>query len=243
VQQELPWPTYKAAIQEGARTLQQQRRGSVQEPDFDRFWVKLLQQGGWWDEGQRAASTAPAPSLQSVVSGWRPAQFDGTEQDYPYHLVVFPHNTLGAGEAAHLPWLQATPDPLTSATWQTWVEINPKLAKEKGLREGDIVTLTSPRGSVEVPVYVSPAAPPNVLAVPLGQGHTGYGRWAERRGVNPMQILAPLADAATGALAYGATRVRMTATGRRISLPKFEGTVPAYQVPGHEVVPVTRGDT
>jgi hypothetical protein len=43
-------------------------------------------------------------------------------------------------------------------------------------------------------------------------------------------------DEATGALAYAATRVRLVKTGRRMPLPKFEGTVPAYQLPDHPVI-------
>ena len=89
-------------------------------------------------------------------------------------------------------------------------------------------------------MYVSPAAPPEVVAIPLGQGHAGFGRWADGRGVNPLNLLAPLADAATGALAYGSTRVRLTRTGRHMALPKFEGIAPARQLPGQEVVKVTR---
>jgi anaerobic selenocysteine-containing dehydrogenase len=158
--------------------------------------------------------------------------------------VLFPHNTLGTGETAHLPWLQATPDPMTSITWQTWVEVNPRKAAELGLHEGDVVTLESPNGRIDVPVYVNPAASPTVLAVPMGQGHTQGGRWATRdhgvRGANPLDLLAPLADATSGALAYGATRVRLISTGRRISTSKLEGNQPPYQVEDSDVAKVTR---
>ncbi len=75
--------------------------------------------------------------------------------------------------------------------------------------------------------------------MPLGQGHTAYGRWAEHRGVNPLALLPPLVDEATGAPAYAATRARLVKTGRRQAVPKFEGTVPAYQLPGQEVLQVT----
>jgi hypothetical protein len=75
--------------------------------------------------------------------------------------------------------------------------------------------------------------------MPLGQGHEQSGRWAARRGANPLALVAPFADEATGALAYGATRARLVATGRRLTLPKLEGTVPAYQLPGARVLEVT----
>src|SRR5690606_20912370 len=145
----------------------------------------------------------------------------------------------GDGHAAHLPWLQAAPDPVTSVTWQTWIELNPRTAAELGVREGDLVAVDTPAGQAVAPVYVNPAAPPDVLGIPLGQGHAGYGRWAAGRGVNPLDLLAPLVDEATGALAYAATRARLVPVGRRISLPKLEGSVPAYQLPDAQVLKVT----
>jgi anaerobic selenocysteine-containing dehydrogenase len=241
VRQALPWPTFRDLLREGAQALQQQGRGSVRAPDLERFWVQLLQRGGWWDE---AATTPGAPSQPpagaALAAAVRPAQFAGAEPDFPFHLLVFPHHTLGAGETAHLPWLQATPDPVTTVVWQTWVEVNPQVAARLDLSEGDIVAVESPQGRVEVPVYVNPAAPPTVLSMPLGQGHTAYGRWAERRGVNPLTLVAPLVDEATGTLAYAATRARLVKTGRKIRLPKFEGTVPARELPGEDVLQVTR---
>jgi anaerobic selenocysteine-containing dehydrogenase len=219
----VPWQTQKEAVREAVRPLLSERRGSVRETDFERFWVRLLQQGGWWDEAQTGNGSATTGRIGQVPA----AQFAGDEQQFPFHLIPFVHNTLGSGEGAHLPWMQATPDPMTTVTWQSWVEINPGVADQMRLREGDVVAIETPQGRIEVPVYVSPAAAPNVLAVPMGQGHKGYGRWAERRGANPISILAPLTDQATGALAYGATRARLVATGRHISVPKYEGTAHA----------------
>jgi hypothetical protein len=57
-----------------------------------------------------------------------------------------------------------------------------------------------------------------------------------------MDLLAPVVDQATGALAYGATRVRLRTTGRHITVPKFEGMVVATQLPGAPVIEVTRGE-
>ena len=124
-------------------------------------------------------------------------------------------------------------------TWQSWVELNPRTAGELGIVEGDVVAVETPAGRAELTVYVSPAAPPDVLGIPLGQGHTGYGRWARGRGANPLDLLSPLVDEATGALAYAATRARLVPLWRRTRLPKLEGTVPAYQIPDAEVLKVT----
>jgi anaerobic selenocysteine-containing dehydrogenase len=234
--QALPWVTYKDLLQDQLQQLQHVTTGSIKAGTSQQFWTELLRHGGWWDTSATPATalTAAPPSLSALPE----AQFDGDAQTYPFYLLPFVHNTLGTGERAHLPWLQAAPDPVTSITWQTWVEVNPRLADSLGVTEGDIVTLRSTHGSIDVPVYVHPAAPPEVLAVPLGQGHSGFGRWADGRGANVLQLLAPLADSATGALAYGSTRVNLAKTGRSVALPKFEGEAPARQLPGQEVIQV-----
>ena len=230
----LSWPTFRDVLRDGASGLRQLGQAAGAE----QFWTQLLQHGGWWDPDAPAASPLSA-SGAAVPASLPDPEFDGDSGTYPFVLAPFAHNTLGAGQTAHLPWLQAAPDPITSVTWQSWVEINAGVAARLGVAEGDMLAVESPRGRVEVPAYISPAAPPEVLAMPLGQGHAGFGRWANGRGANPLALVAPLADTATGALAYGSTRVRLSKTGRRMPLPKFEGSAPARQLPGQEVLQVT----
>jgi hypothetical protein len=56
-----------------------------------------------------------------------------------------------------------------------------------------------------------------------------------------LRILGATTDPDTGALAWGATRVNITYTGKRSRVPKFEGTVEARAIEGVPVVRVTRG--
>jgi len=76
------------------------------------------------------------------------------------------------------------------------------------------VSVTSPYGHVEAPLILSPGMRPDLVAGPMGQGHDAYGRYAARRGINPVAILAPLFDEESGTLATAATRVRVEGTGR-----------------------------
>jgi hypothetical protein len=46
--------------------------------------------------------------------------------------------------------------------------------------------------------------------MPVGQGHDRFTRYASGRGANPLAILAPVTEAATGQLAWSATRVKVT---------------------------------
>jgi anaerobic selenocysteine-containing dehydrogenase len=239
----LPGETFRDILQDGARKLFELGRGSVQASDARAFWNGVLQRGGWWDTEARSTDAAPAPSRIADVA--EPA-FDSSDTGaFPFHLVPFASTSLGDGGGAHLPWLQATPDPLTTATWSTWVEINSSVAEKMGIREGDVIKVTSPYGEIEALAFPHPAAPTDVVSIPVGQGHLDYGRYAKGRGANVLSILSPeISDSVTGALAWAATRVRIEKTGGWVRLPKFEGTTPEPpRDEEHHIVEITAEDT
>lgn len=103
---------------------------------------------------------------------------------HPLTLLCYEHAALGSGDAANLPALQELPDPLTSVVWGSWVEMNPKTAASLGVSDGDLVEVTTEHGSVRAPAVLYPAIRPEVIAMPYGQGHTAYGRYASGRGPN-----------------------------------------------------------
>jgi molybdopterin-containing oxidoreductase family iron-sulfur binding subunit len=57
----------------------------------------------------------------------------------------------------------------------------------------------------------------DVVAIPLGQGHTSYGRYAKGRGVNPLALLAPAQDAASGAVAYLSVKAKAEKSAAKVS--------------------------
>lgn len=229
----LPWGSQEEATKALAVQLRQLSGGSVPGANDKEFLINLQAQGGWWSEQLRGSAKTPTTSVTSP----REAEFSGDTGQYPYVLLPYPLHTLGYGEFAHLPWLQALPEPISTNVWQTWLEVAQRTADELQLATGDVVRLTTPQGTVELPVYVNPAAQPGVIAIPFGQGHTAYGRYAEGRGVNPLTIVAPQTDPDTGTLAWSATRCRIEKTGRRMRLARFEGNVPAFQL---EEFPIVR---
>src|SRR5262249_3029738 len=141
---------------------------------------------------------------------------------YPFYLHIFMNDLLSDGRGASQPWLQGSPDGMTTLSWQTWVEINPKTAQSLGVKDGDSVMVTSPNGEVEALVYTFPAIRPDTIAVPLGLGHTDLGRFAMNRGSNPMNLVGAAADATGSTLAWAALRAKVTRTGRRADLAMFE---------------------
>ncbi len=131
----------------------------------------------------------------------------------PYEAIL-----LSDGRGANQPWLQETADPMTTARWNTWVELNPETAEHLGLHDNDLVRVISSAGELTAPVVVFPGIRPDVVAIPTGQGHQDYGRFAENRGSNVMKMIAPT----RGSLDWGATRVRLEAVGRSADLARLE---------------------
>ena len=149
---------------------------------------------------------------QSAIAYVAP-RFDGDAATYPFHFLPYASQAFNDGSAAHLPWLQELPDPLTSAMWSSWVEINPQTAQRMGVAQGDLIDVTSTQGTVRAPAMISPGIAPDVVAMPVGQGHDTFTRFASKRGANPIAILAPIADSETGAFAWAATRVKIARAG------------------------------
>ncbi len=85
----------------------------------------------------------------------------------------------------------------------------------------DVVKVISPFGEISAIAYVYPAIRPDVVAVPMGEGHIEFGRFAKDRGTNVTAILAPVTTP-DGELAWGATRVRIEKLGRTRTLPRIE---------------------
>ncbi|MBM4405072.1 MAG: 4Fe-4S ferredoxin [Chloroflexi bacterium] len=222
IEKDLPWTSMRDALRQQAQKLHQFGRGNIKAATFEEFWGKLLQQGGWWDTNARAL---PVPFVNGLNLTNPEPEFAGDAGRYPFVLLPFQTAGIGDGRLAHLPWLQATPDPMTTATWETWVEVNSKTARDMDLREGDVVRIESPAGAIQALVYPNPAAPPDVLAIPVGRGHKAFGRWAEGYGANVYAVLDPREEKQSGSLAWAATRVSIAKTGKWKRIPKMEGSV------------------
>jgi anaerobic selenocysteine-containing dehydrogenase len=206
----LPWQTYDDMLKASFASL------PAAAPQSD-AWTAAQKQGGWWGELPKNAGAAPAaPAAERKPApsfAFVDPQFDGDARQYPFHFLPYPSSAFLDGSLAHLPWLQELPDPLTSAMWSTWVEINPRTAAQLGIGDRDLVEITSQHGSVKAGAIISPGIAPDIIAMPVGQGHQSFTRFASGRGENPVAILAPVTEGDTGALAWAATRVKIARVG------------------------------
>ncbi len=215
----LPWTDEVAFIKEIVTQLPE---AAYPAEGTDVKWAYFLQHGGWWPS-QAPESVAPEAALAGPVD-IGPAAFQGDEGEYPYFLHLYLSPILGDGSGASQPWLQGTPDPMTTVSWQTWVEINPRTAEELDLKNGDIVRISSPNGTLEAPIYKFPAIRPDTLAIPIGQGHDAYSRYAKNRGANPVQLVGS-EPASDGNMAWSTVRVKIEKQSDNKPLAVFESTI------------------
>ena len=197
-------------------------------------FTETLKNGGWWDAGAAAHGASPSDRLlNNVLSMAAPARMHGPGN---FQLLPFAHNTVLDGRNAHLPWAQNAPDPITTVAWQTWVEINEKQARDIGLREGDVVNITTSSGTIQALAYLNPGMPPGIAAVPMGGGRTAGSEFAtgrdSRESSNVVSILAVVANDA-GGVAWSSNRCTITPTGDSMAVSKLEGGYTSREIGEH----------
>jgi anaerobic selenocysteine-containing dehydrogenase len=212
----LPWPNEFELVKARIKQLGRSLAGGLGD---DVFFARFQQNGVWYQTAEPNLAT-----LSSSVSPGKPASpsYQGDAGTYPYHLHLYLSDFLSDGKGAAIPWLQGSPDPMTTIAWQTWVEINPATAAKLGVAYGDVVKVTSPFGEIEALVYIYPTIRTDTVAIPIGQGHTDYGRYARDRGANPVALLG--GSSPGGEMDWELIRVNIAPTGKHTFLATFENT-------------------
>ncbi|MGO9604700.1 MAG: molybdopterin-dependent oxidoreductase [Candidatus Binataceae bacterium] len=201
----LPGKTAEEAVKAEWMALASQAGTNAQE-----FWTITRREGGYFIDAKTSAVKLSTSALTTPPPA--EAQSDLT-------FVTYPHIFLYDGAGADKPWLQEIPEPVAQIVWDNWAEIHPATAQSLGVVQDQIVELKTEHGVISAPALISPRVHPGIVAVPLGQGHRSYGRYAKDRGSNPWEILAPGSlRIAVRANATGATRELITPLGKSETL-------------------------
>jgi molybdopterin-containing oxidoreductase family iron-sulfur binding subunit len=198
--------TYKEYLQASWQRLQTQIgvAGS-----FENFWNESLRAGG--------RHVSVATRNVSLAQNVEQMTFAPWQAGGGMPLLVYPSSVFYDGRGANRPWLQELPDPVSKMTWSSWVEINPETAAEHGISNGDLVEVTTSTGSAVVPAVLYPGIMPGVLAMPTGQGHADFGRFATDRGANPFALLDGEATEFGGLSFYAGATVALTGDHERLA--------------------------
>ena len=198
------------------------------------YWsVKVGGETGW-DKALQIGVLNPASDVTPVAASFNSASVASaisaiisTKKVAAVELVLYEKVGIGAGQGASNPWLQELPDPVTRATWDNYVVVSPKMAKElvkidlnnNGQADAyevnppkPVVKVTVNGKSLELPVLIIPGTQENTIGIALGYGRSeNIGKAAAGVGKNAF-VLAGLSGAT---VSFFATDVAVVATGEK----------------------------
>jgi molybdopterin-containing oxidoreductase family iron-sulfur binding subunit len=205
----LPWATFEQYLK------------AAWAPSVKGEWASALRLGGVWKEAAPVAVNARVAPVDAA-----PPRLEGDAGGLT--LLAYPSFRFYDGRGASRAWLQEAPDTMTQAVWDPWVEIAAETAAKLGIALGDVVRVTSPHGSIELPAYVSPTLHPQAVAVPIGHRYAPYHvpRYVTAPGGprNPVALLGAAAESASGGPAYLGVHVTLAKTGARHPLAILQAT-------------------
>ena len=183
------------------------------------FREALIRGGEFRETGSLAVSLRPEAARLEVAEPL-------LEGDGEFVLLAFPTPQFTDGSGAALPWMQEIGDPVVKVAWEAWAELSHATAERLGVETGDLLRIETVAGSIELPALPRGGIRDDVIAVPIGQGHT-VGFYASRekdgepgvaRGASVISIL-PQATDESGGRAWLTARARVTPTGGFRRLP------------------------
>ena len=167
--------------------------------DFEAWWTRALHDGVILDSADKKAAVGQ-PRLPDVAAAPSPSM--------SMTLILRPDPCLWDGSFANNAWLQECPKPLTKQVWGNALALNPQDAVRRGLRSGDVITLSSHGQQIDAPVLLEPGVAEGVVSLALGLGRRKAGAIGNSIGVNAFALR-------TTAHAWTIPDVKIVTTGRQ----------------------------
>jgi Fe-S-cluster-containing dehydrogenase component len=182
---------------------------------FENFWNAALHDGGVKrDPVKRSPLKMNAEAIRSALTASAgsvpPAPPDGME------LVLSPGAGVYDGRYANNGWLNELPDPVTKATWGNPILLSAYDAERLGLKDEDVVSVTSGIETVETPVIVQPGQAPGVAGLALGYGRR-TGNVAVGIGANAYPLIDP---SSVSPYLLPGIKIRRKKNGERRAIPR-----------------------
>lgn len=185
-------------------------------------WLAAVRAGGIFTGGKNEQS----PPVVRLSADFEPylKKEALTKSPAGLTLLTVPSIRFYDGRDAHLPWLLEIPDPLTKVAWQTIVMLHPDTARANHVSHGDRVRISRGKQTLTALVFETDNLIPGLAAMHAGQGHTGYGRYAENRGANPFKLMPRGTDPVSGAGLFRADGVAIEKIGSQKKLARTDGS-------------------
>ncbi|RDB43736.1 molybdopterin oxidoreductase [Halomonas sp. DQ26W] len=148
------------------------------------------------------------PAERVGLIQWVEPQHSGGNGDLYF---VTPKTPLHAeGRGANVPHNIAIHQPIVGGRDTVYLEVHPRTAQERGIRNGDRVRITSDLGSIEAECRFVAGHRPDTLVLPFEFGHWAQGRWAKGRGPGHSgEVTANVSDPISGLASYYTGKVKL----------------------------------
>lgn len=144
------------------------------------FWNTTVKNGVY------TLSPAPSSPVTEIKSDLNSAAgtIAGLKTEGEFDLVAYVSPNIRDGRMANIPWLQELPDAITKVSWDNYITLPFVYAKEKGIKDGTMLSVSVGGQSLELPAVVVPGQQPRTLGIAVGYGRTRAGRVANGIGQN-----------------------------------------------------------
>ncbi|MBC7692730.1 MAG: 4Fe-4S dicluster domain-containing protein [Methylotenera sp.] len=183
---------------------------------FELFWEGVLRDGVFGAKNA-IASTSSTRAFRAGAMSRIPA-FKKANAD-EILLALYAKVGMYDGRSSNNPWLQEFPEPISTATWDNYLNVGPALATKLGIQQDDIVEITGDSATVQLPVNVQPGMHPLAVSIALGYGRRNAGKVGTDVGMD----VAPFIKVVNGALVYSGHPVKIRRTGKvyRIAITQW----------------------
>jgi molybdopterin-containing oxidoreductase family iron-sulfur binding subunit len=193
-------------------------RDLLQKSWTGRFGADATDPSGFWRESLRLGGRfVMAEGADLPISGNLSADYfakaRGATPPASPALVIEESARFGDGRYANRSLMQELPDAMNGSVWDTVIEISYGLAEQKGVRYGDIVSISVNGVSIEAPACLSETQSDDVVVLQTGQGHTGFSN-NYNRGANAFALMSGGLDSGDS-FTCGASTVTIEKTGRK----------------------------
>lgn len=151
---------------------------------FDKSWRRVLHDG-------LLAQSAGSPVKTKLNSGDLKAALSRINlhpDSKGISLVLATSASVYDGRYTNNGWLQENPNPITKLTWDNAAIMGTATAANLNVVEGEIIEISTGRGSVKIPAFITPGFAEGCIVVDLGYGRTFGGRIARGSGFNAYPI-------------------------------------------------------
>ena len=176
-----------------------------------------------------------SPSVPSFnITGGKAADALATKKGSATELVLYQKVGVRDGAYGNTPWAHEMPDPVSKVTWDNYLTMSMPDAKANDISTGDVVKVTVPTGSIQIPVLIQPGQTKSTYGIALG-----YGRVLPDDVKNDLKDLGqnayPLVDTKGGFADYTIGDVKIEKVAGA-STYEFGITQTHYSIEGRDII-------